>query len=51
METEQHTAEKTVDDQSHKGRIQKFLESNEKENIPESVGHSRGCAQRKVYTY
>jgi hypothetical protein len=32
METEQHIAKKPMGDQSHKGRIKKFLESSENEN-------------------
>jgi hypothetical protein len=53
METEQHTAEKPVGDQSHKrtnikvSRIQWRL----KYNLLESVGHSKGHAKGKVYSY
>jgi hypothetical protein len=49
METEEHTAKKPMGDCSNKGRI--FLESNENENLPESVGHSKNCAKGKVHSY
>jgi hypothetical protein len=53
METEQHTAEKPMGDQSIKGRNQKVprIQWRWKYNLRGSVGHSKGHAKMKVYSY
>jgi hypothetical protein len=51
METEQHTAERPMGNQSNKGRNQKVprIQWKWKYNLPESMGHSKAHAKGNVY--